>query len=177
LYNIWSDLVRDAGVADGGRLSGIMVHGTSGAQIDDVVLCPPAAVKDRLATLASGGGGRRTIPERVFLARALRNDADTAAAILVRAVIGKWVHARGRRDVEDADEKRVWAVIDNHLNAVGQPATATVTAGARQIADTHIKPPVAHNGAADVVRKAMAQIVRQLDGRQVIIMGGSPLAS
>ena len=170
-------MVRDAGVVGGGRLRDVNVRSAGASVVDDVILCPPEGVASRIASLSGGSPSRRTAPERVFLARALRNDAETAAALLVRAVIGRWVHARGRRDVDDAHERRAWAVIDNHLRSVGQPVDSPVTAGAGQLAATHIKPPVAHADAADVVRKAMSQVVRQLDGRHVIVMGKSPLAA
>lgn len=169
-------MVRDAGVVEEGRLSGITVRTAGVTDVDDVVLCPAASADERVMALNAAGTQRRTSPERVFLARVLRNDAETAAAMLVRAVIGRWVHARGRRDVDDAHERRAWTVLDNHLRSVGQPADMPVTAGRQQIAETHIKPPIAHSDAAEVVRKAMAQVVRQMDGRHVIVMGGSPLA-
>ena len=176
MYQVWTDMVRDAGVVDCGRLSGVTVRSAGCAIVDDVVLCPASNADDRIRSINASSSQRRTIPERVFMARALRNDAETATAILVRAVIGRWVHARGRRDVEDQHERRAWTVLDNHLRSVGQCADTPVTAGRQQIAEAHIRPPVAHRDAADVVRKAMAQIARQIDGRHVIVMGGSPLA-
>ena len=175
LYTKWKEIVAEAGVLDGTGISDITVRQIPGPQIDDVVLCPAADADRRIGKLTASRGSTRMQPERVFLARTLRNDAETAVALLVRAVIGQWAHARGRRTLDDANERRTWEVLHNHLQQHGHPEL-DVTAGRGQIAQTHIKAPVAHEGVADVVRKAIAQIAKQIDGRHVIVMGSSPLA-
>lgn len=172
----WNEIVREAGVMEGDHIKGIVVRHIPSMTGDDVVMCPGDEVKNRISSIAAKGPMRRMQPERVFLARTLRYDAETAIAFLVRAVMGHWIHARGKTTVEDIHEKNVWRMIEEHLVQKGERVDSTSTAGRKQVSDAYIKAPIAHDGMLDVVRKAMDQMVKQMAGRHVIVLGRSPLA-
>lgn len=176
MNNKWNDMLHEAGVIDGKGITGIIVRQVPGYDADDIILCPCEDADSRIAQLSGSRGNRRLQAERVFMARALRNDAETAIALLVRAVIGRWVHARGSRTIDNTHERRTWAMLDDHLAAKGLRVDSEVTAGRLQISDTHIKAPIAHEGPIDVIRKAVGQIRKQIDGRHIIVFGTSPLA-
>lgn len=176
MYEQWKELARESGVMDGNGIQGITVRQVPGMDMDDVVLCPASDADARIAQMGTSRTARRLNAERMFMARALKHDAETALAILVRAVIGRWVHSRGRIGIDDVHERRAWTLLENHMAAMGQSVAMEVTAGRQQIADTHIKAPISHSGPDDVIRKAVAQLAKQIGGRHVIVMGKSPLA-
>jgi len=175
----WDDLIGRSGAIDGACITGIRVRAARlpGAP-EDVVLCPPESSDARLVSMRQGGRAPRTIQaERVFLARTLSSDARTAVAMLVRAVVSNWTAMRGHRAVHDEHERRAVALAETHLSACGIRYDDDILGAQRQISRNQIRPPVAHDGPHDVVRKAIEQIAAQIGGRHVIIMGDGPMAA
>lgn len=173
----WSELLKNAGIVEKGKITEITVKCSLQRSGDDVVMCPPDQVETRLASLKRPRPARAPNPERTFLARALRTEAEVATALLIRAVIGTWVYMRGETEIKDPNERRVWSLIESQLILSGQNINEDVIAGRRQIQHQHIQPPVDHSGPEDVVIKAMKQIKKQISGRHLIVMGKSPLAA
>lgn len=173
----WSELLKSAGIVEKGKINEITIKCSLQRSGDDVVMCPADQVEARMASLQRPRPPRAPNPERAFLARALRTEAEVATALLVRAVIGTWVYMRGETGIKDQHERRVWALIEAQLLLSGQNINADVIAGHRQIQHQHIQPPIDHSGPEDVVIKAMKQIKKQIAGRHLIVMGESPLAA
>ncbi len=173
----WSELLKSAGIVEKGKINEITVRSSLSRSGDDVVLCPADQVDARLASMARPKAARAPNPERTFLARALRTEAEVAAALLVRAVIGTWVYMRGETGIKDPNEKRVWSLIEAQLLLSGHHVNEEVISGRRQIQHQHIQPPIDHSSPEEVVIKAMKQIKKQISGRHLIVTGESPLAA
>lgn len=174
----WEDLLGLSGAIDGARISGIRVRAARiPSASEDVVLCPAESADARLASLRSAGRAARTVQaERVFLSRTLSSDARTAVAMLLRAVLANWTAMRGHRAVHDEHERRALALAETHLSACGIHYDDDILGAQRQITRNQLRPPVAHDGPHDVVRKVIEQIAAQIGGRHVIIMGDGPMA-
>lgn len=167
----WKDIVEKTGVVniDGG-ITGIVVRMVDGAT-EDLILCDPADADRRAAEAGRSTGNRTRQAERIFMARALRRPPNTATAILVRAVIGRWIHQRGDRHVRNEHERSAVEIIERHLHSEGLSPEGDITAGRMQVAPSCIRTPTAHLDVADVIAKAMEQIRKQIDGRTAIVVG------
>jgi len=174
----WNDLSTSAGIITNGQITEFQVRqvktcsGINGAT--DLIICDRKDVDSRIAARSSGTT-RSVGPERLYMARAFARDAGTAAALMVRAVIGRWIRDRGWCASHDAHETEALNLIDKHLSDAGvkvQPIGAPVA----QVPATHIVAPIKHEGAVDVLCKAMRQLGRQIDGRVVIVFCHGPEA-
>lgn len=172
----WKDLVNEAGIVRDKKLNGITVRHLPNLDADDVVLCPISETDKRMMVLKESRAPRRMQPERVFMARALKNDAETATALLVRAIIGRWIFSRGKRSPTEGHELKAWTLLNDHLSECGQQTDIDPIAGRHQIPDTYITAPIFHESPADVVKKAIGQLSKQIGTRDIIVFGESPLA-
>lgn len=177
----WTKLADEAGLTKHGRITGLTIHAVACGRNadDDVTLCPMDRVPARIAEIARGPSAQtRTVrADRAFMARALSVDATTATALIVRAVIGRWVHMRGNADPACRHEAAALELAEDHLGQLGHATGRAARSNRNQVAPAHIVAPISHSGPHDVVAKAMAQYLRQVGGRHVVFAGTSPMSA
>lgn len=164
----WKRMADEAGLVVDGRIAGLDVVRETTAGTMDVIMCPAAEVQRRIASRRSSGIVREPTPERIYVGRALSVDPVVGAAMIVRAVIGRWTVLRQWYAVHDEHEAVVIRTVEPFLREAGV-VLADIARNVRQIPSERIVAPVKHDGPLDAASKALGQFVRQVDGRTVIV--------